>query len=117
MTVQRRTGATTTQLVMARLDPRLSGLDCSGVGIPSIVMRGLDPRIQLLNEAAVSRPLDCRVKPGNDDKRRGRVGAISFESVAMPFAAKGAVAVGLTIIAATLTGQPWVKPDNDESVC
>jgi hypothetical protein len=32
----------------------------------SIVVRGLDPRIDLLREKKLSCGMDCRVKPGND---------------------------------------------------
>jgi hypothetical protein len=36
---------------------------------PSIVIAGLDPAIQKMAEISsfYGRPLDCRVKPGNDD--------------------------------------------------
>jgi hypothetical protein len=31
------------------------------------VMRGLDPRIHHASQRVVSKKMDCRVKPGNDD--------------------------------------------------
>jgi hypothetical protein len=39
---------------------------CAGMTreAPSIVMRGLDPRI---HQTASNPKMDCRVKPGNDD--------------------------------------------------
>jgi hypothetical protein len=40
-----------------------------GVTSPLDVMRGLDPRIHFLRKS-LSKGMDCRVKPGNDDMNR-----------------------------------------------
>jgi hypothetical protein len=34
-----------------------------------VVMRGLDPRINLLRKKLLRKWMDCRVKPGNDEVR------------------------------------------------
>ena len=33
------------------------------------VTRGLDPRVHLLRKKAFAKKMDCRVKPGNDERR------------------------------------------------
>jgi hypothetical protein len=42
----------------------------SSASAADVVMRGLDPRINLLRKKLLRKWMDCRVKPGNDGVRQ-----------------------------------------------